>query len=82
MGVLVPHGRRGRGDGAPSALVTKGKQARALTARHAMGYTGILSVVLLIGGLVAADALANDGAGLLFLARKLATLIEYLAIWR
>jgi hypothetical protein len=47
-----------------------------------MGYTGILSVVLLIGGLVAADALANDGAGLLFLARKLATLIEYLAIWR
>ena len=47
-----------------------------------MGYRGILVLVLTLGALGAADALANGGAGGLFLARELASLIEYLAVWR
>jgi hypothetical protein len=37
--------------------------------------------LLILGG-VAYDVLHNDLSGLLFLARKLMELIEYLAFWR
>jgi len=37
--------------------------------------------LLILGG-VAYDVLRNDLSGLLFLARKLMELIEYLAFWR
>jgi hypothetical protein len=37
--------------------------------------------LLILGG-VAYDVLRNDLSGLLFLARKLMDLIEYLAFWR
>jgi len=37
--------------------------------------------LLVLGGL-AYDVLQNDLSGLLFLARKLMALIEYLAFWR
>ncbi|MFB9150302.1 hypothetical protein [Roseovarius ramblicola] len=41
----------------------------------------IVLVLLILGG-VAHDALRNDLSGLVFLARKLMALIEYLAFWR
>ncbi|MEL6889121.1 MAG: hypothetical protein AAFO86_10480 [Pseudomonadota bacterium] len=46
--------------------------------------TNTLSLVLgtLLVGAIAVDALANDGASLLFLGKKLADLIEWLAFWR
>ena len=44
------------------------------------------SLALILGtalvGLIALDVLAYDGASLLFLAKKLADLIEWLAFWR
>ena len=39
-----------------------------------------LGAVLL--GLIALDVLANGGAALLFLLRKLFTFVEFLAFWR
>ncbi|MDZ7709802.1 MAG: hypothetical protein U5K36_06790 [Roseovarius sp.] len=39
-------------------------------------------LVLLIAAGLAYDVLRNDAAGVLFLARKLMDLIEYLAFWR
>lgn len=47
-----------------------------------MGYRSILVILALIGGAIAADVLALDGAGSLFMAGKLAGLIEYMAVWR
>ena len=46
--------------------------------------TNTLAIVLgtLIVGAIAFDAIANDGATLLFLGKKLAELIEWLAFWR
>ncbi|WP_165375298.1 hypothetical protein [Roseovarius nitratireducens] len=41
-----------------------------------------IALVLLIVAAVAYDVQRNDHAGLLFLARKLIDLIEYLAFWR
>ncbi len=38
--------------------------------------------VLLIGGALAADALLNDWTASLFLARKFADLIQWIAFWR
>ena len=46
--------------------------------------TNTLSIVLgtlLVGG-IAYDAMANDGETLVFLGKKLAELIEWLAFWR
>jgi len=40
----------------------------------------VLGLLILAGG--AYDVLRNDMSGLLFLARKLMDLIEYLAFWR
>lgn len=39
-----------------------------------------LGALILLG--VGYDALANDGMNLLFLARKFAELVEWLAFWR
>jgi len=47
-----------------------------------MGYRSTLAVVTAIVALVAADILLAGGATSLFLAGKLANLIDYLAIWR
>lgn len=47
-----------------------------MTNRIAFG----LAAVLLAAGI--ADATLNSGEGLLFLARKLLDLVEYLAFWR
>ena len=47
-----------------------------------MGYRSILAILAVIGGAIAADFLAFDGAGTLFMATRLAGLIEYLAVWR
>ena len=46
--------------------------------------TNTLSLVLgtLLVGAIAFDAVANDGDNLLFLGKKLAELIEWLAFWR
>ena len=46
--------------------------------------TNTLSIVLgtLLVAAIAFDAIANDGASLLFLAKKLADLIEWVAFWR
>lgn len=40
----------------------------------------VLGVILFFAGCL--DLFLNDGAGLLFTARKFADLIEYLAFWR
>ncbi len=37
---------------------------------------------LLVAGALAFDLLQNDASGVLFVARKLMDLIEYLAFWR
>lgn len=46
--------------------------------------TNTLSIVLgsLIVGAIALDAILNGGESLLFLGKKLADLIEWLAFWR
>ncbi len=41
-----------------------------------------LGLALILAGLLALDFWAQDGAGLIFLGRKLVDLIEYLAFWR
>ena len=46
--------------------------------------TNTLSIVLgtLIVGSIAFDAIANDGETLVFLGKKFAELLEWLAFWR
>jgi len=43
-------------------------------------------IAIVLGGVIIAaiglDIFSNDGAALLFLLRKLADLVEYLAFWR
>ena len=41
-----------------------------------------LSLGALILGLVLADGLANGGGAMLFLAKKLLVLVDYVAFWR
>jgi len=41
-----------------------------------------IAVVLVIGGLLAADFLFAAGAGSLFLARRFNDLLDFLAFWR
>ncbi len=41
-----------------------------------------ISLAVVILGMLGADILYNDSAGLVFLGRKLIVFIEYLAFWR
>jgi hypothetical protein len=41
-----------------------------------------LAIALAVGAAIAADGILNDWTACLFLARKLAEFIEYLAFWR
>ena len=71
MGLLLPDGRCGRRHGAASP-VTGG----VLTDRVALALGAILIVLILL------DLLANGGGVLVFLARKILDLSEYLIFWR
>ena len=69
MGLFLPHGRRGRRDGAAPPL----KEA---------AIRGPLLLAGVILGLILLDAALNQGAASLFLARKVIDLALYLAFWR
>jgi hypothetical protein len=47
-----------------------------------MSTRSLAILVAILAGLVLADAVLRDGAGLLFLAKKLLDLVEYLVFWR
>ena len=47
-----------------------------------MSNRALIAFVLVLIGLAAIDHFAFDSTGLVFLARKLADLVEYLAFWR
>jgi hypothetical protein len=61
---------------------TRRKPGRTLISRLTMGYRSTLAIILVIIGLGVADTMLNRGAAGIFLAGKLADLIEYLAVWR
>lgn len=48
------------------------------------GMTNTLSIILgiILVACIGVDVVLNDGIGLVFLARKFATLIDWLAFWR
>ncbi len=72
MGLFLPYGRCGCSDGAASGLITGG----ALTDRIALVLAGLIALGIL------ADFTLNQGATLLFLARKMIDLIALVSIWR
>lgn len=72
MGLLLPHGRCGRSDGAASGLRTGG----VLTDRIAFVLAGAFALAML------ADLALNGGSALLFLARKMVDLIALVSFWR
>ena len=69
MGLLLPHGRRGRRHGAAPPLTEP-------TIRGHLIIAGILLALFLL------DATLNHGVASLFLARKVIDLALYLAFWR
>jgi hypothetical protein len=81
MGLLLPHGRCGWRDGTAFELTAcppgdGWHQGGALTDRIALGLG--LFIVALIG----ADMLFNDSNALMFLLKKFADMVEWMAFWR
>jgi hypothetical protein len=71
MGLFLPYGRRGRGDGA----------APPITGGVVLDRSSVVVVVLILAAILGDFAL-NDGRAVMFLLLKLADLVEYLQIWR
>ncbi|TGD63031.1 hypothetical protein EYC08_14060 [Tabrizicola sp. WMC-M-20] len=78
MGLFLPHGRCGRGDGAAAALTGA---TRALTGDDVTDRIA-LSLGLIIVAATVADIAWNDGSAILFLLMKFADMVEWLAFWR
>ena len=47
-----------------------------------MSYRNAIAAALVLGGVIVADMLVNDGKGLLFLLRKMVDLTIYVSFWR
>jgi hypothetical protein len=70
VGVFLPDGRCGRGDGAAPSVRSR------MTDRLALGLASLIVALFLL------DFFLLDSGATLFLLRKLSDFIEYLAFWR
>ena len=89
MGLFGPYGRYGRGDGSSLTPLARTSAIRHLVCKSThknagTGMTNTIAVVLgvLILGALAVDVMLYGTEHLLFLSRKFADLIEWLAFWR
>lgn len=89
MGLFRPYGRYGRSDGSSLTALARASTIRHLACKSTnknagTGMTNTIAVVLgvLILGAMAIDVMLYGNEHLLFLSRKFADFIEWLAFWR